>query len=212
MSHRNARLTPLERRLLVDHVQDGQPVSHVAKAMGVPRQCAHRWINRHAEAGDDGLEDRSSRLHPIANRNLSDVEERALAARRERRSGPDRLAPDVLVPARTVTRILRRNGMPRPRECDPSLSEAEGPHRPRPRQFDGRRPHPHRLLQNPPRREGDSGGGLIARVGEFLAMLGISIERVITDDHWRYRDSHTVREAIADPGAVHKCIGPHCHW
>ena len=30
-------------------------VAHVAKAMGVSRQCAHRWINRFNEAGADGL-------------------------------------------------------------------------------------------------------------------------------------------------------------
>ncbi len=52
MAHRNARLTPFARRLIVDRVHAGQPVAHVAKAMGVSRQCAHRWINRFDEAGD----------------------------------------------------------------------------------------------------------------------------------------------------------------
>ena len=61
MSHRNARLTPFARRLIVERVRSGQPVAHVAKAMGVSRQCAHRWINRFNEAGLEGLEDRSSR-------------------------------------------------------------------------------------------------------------------------------------------------------
>ena len=51
MSHRNARLTPFARRLIVERVRSGQPVAHVAKAMGVSRQCAHRWINRFNEAG-----------------------------------------------------------------------------------------------------------------------------------------------------------------
>ena len=67
MSHRNARLTPHGRRLIVERVQSGQPVSHVAKAMGVSRQCAHRWVNRFNEAGNDGLEDRSSRPHTSPN-------------------------------------------------------------------------------------------------------------------------------------------------
>ena len=119
MAHRNARLTVHGRRLLVDRVRSGQPVAHVAKAMGVSRQCAHRWINRFNEAGDDGLEDRSSRPHTIANQTVPDVEEQVLAARRERRCGPDQLAPDIGVPARTITRILRRNGVPRLHECDP---------------------------------------------------------------------------------------------
>jgi 3-oxoacyl-[acyl-carrier protein] reductase len=47
MSHRNARLTVHGRRLLVHRVRvEGSPVAHVAKAMGVSRQCAHRWIAR----------------------------------------------------------------------------------------------------------------------------------------------------------------------
>jgi len=41
MSHRNARLTPRGRLLLVQRVRDqGMPVAHVAKAMGISRQCA----------------------------------------------------------------------------------------------------------------------------------------------------------------------------
>ena len=48
MSHRNARLTVHGRRLLVHRVRvDGQAVAHVAKAMGVSRQCAHRWVARY---------------------------------------------------------------------------------------------------------------------------------------------------------------------
>jgi transposase InsO family protein len=123
MSHRNARLTPFARRLIVERVQSGQPVSHVAKAMGVSRQCAHRWINRFDEAGEDGLEDRSSRPHSCPNQTAPEVEERVLAARREHRSGPDQLTHEVGVPARTITRILRRNGVPRLHDCDPLTGE-----------------------------------------------------------------------------------------
>ncbi|HEV2427831.1 MAG TPA: leucine zipper domain-containing protein, partial [Acidimicrobiales bacterium] len=59
MSHRNARLTPWGRLLLVERVASGMPVAHVAKAMGVSRQCAHRWVARYASEGRAGLEDRS---------------------------------------------------------------------------------------------------------------------------------------------------------
>ncbi len=45
MSHRNARLTPRGRQLLVERVRvQGMPVAHVARAMGISRQCAHRWV------------------------------------------------------------------------------------------------------------------------------------------------------------------------
>ena len=123
MSHRNARLTPHGRRLIVERVQSGQPVSHVAKAMGVSRQCAHRWINRFNETGNDGLEDRSSRPHTSPNQTAPEVEEKVLAARREHRCGPDQLTHEIGVPARTITRILRRNGVPRLHDCDPLTGE-----------------------------------------------------------------------------------------
>ncbi|SNT46769.1 Integrase core domain-containing protein [Actinomadura meyerae] len=42
-----------------------------------------------------------------------------LAARREPRAGPDHIAAATGVPARTVTRILRRHGVPVLAACDP---------------------------------------------------------------------------------------------
>lgn len=120
MAHRNARLTPHGRRLIVQRVrQDGWPVAHVAKAMGVSRQCAHRWLKRWDAEGEAGLEDRSSRPHTSPQRTPVEVEERVLDARRQLRQGPDVLGPTLGVPARTVTRILRRHQMPRLAECDP---------------------------------------------------------------------------------------------
>ena len=45
MGHRNARLTVHGRLLLVQRVRvEGMPVAHVAKAMGISRQCASRWV------------------------------------------------------------------------------------------------------------------------------------------------------------------------
>lgn len=44
MSHANARLALHGRRLPVARViDDHRPVSHVAKELGVSRQCAHRY-------------------------------------------------------------------------------------------------------------------------------------------------------------------------
>ncbi len=48
-----------------------------------------------------------------------EVEQKVLAARAEHRDGPDVLAAKVGVPARTVSRILRRHEVPYLRECDP---------------------------------------------------------------------------------------------
>jgi transposase InsO family protein len=95
------------------------PVAHVAKAMGVSRQCAHRWIARFETEGDAGLLDRSSRPHRMPTRTATEVEAIVLAARVEHRRGQDWLGPELGVPARTVSRILRRHDVPRLAVCDP---------------------------------------------------------------------------------------------
>jgi transposase InsO family protein len=46
-----------------------------------------------------------------------------LAARREHRRGPDWLGPELGIPARTVSRILRRHRAPRLAVCDPMTGE-----------------------------------------------------------------------------------------
>jgi leucine-zipper of insertion element IS481 len=63
MGHANARLTFYGRCELVRRVRAGRPVAHVAKEMGVSRQCGPRWVARFAAEGWDGLRDRSSRPH-----------------------------------------------------------------------------------------------------------------------------------------------------
>ena len=120
MGHRNARLTVRGRRLLVERVRiEGQPVAHVAKAMGVSRQCAHRWVARFDAEGDAGLEDRSSRPHRTPTRTSVAIEQKVVEARLELRVGPDQLADELGVPARTISRILRRYEIPYLCECDP---------------------------------------------------------------------------------------------
>lgn len=120
MGHRNARLTVHGRRLLVQRVRvEGMPVAHVAKAMGVSRQCAHRWVARFDAEGDAGLEDRSSRPHRSPTRTSAEIEQRVVATRLELRVGPDRLSDELGIPPRTVSRILRRHQVPYLFECDP---------------------------------------------------------------------------------------------
>ena len=120
MGHRNARLTVHGRRLLVERVRfEGMPVAHVARAMGISRQCAHRWVARFDAEGDAGLEDRSSRPHSSPTRTSREIEWRVVAARLELRVGPDRLPDHLGLPARTISRILRRYEIPYLFECDP---------------------------------------------------------------------------------------------
>jgi transposase InsO family protein len=124
VSHRNARLNLRGRQLLVERVRDhGWAVAHAAKAQGVSRQCAHRWIKRFREAGEAGLHDRSSRPRHCPRQTSVEVEEAIVAKRRQERRGQDWLGPELGVPARTVSRVLRRQGVPYLRECDPLTGE-----------------------------------------------------------------------------------------
>ena len=59
--HRNARLTPWGRQLLVRRVHAGRPAAHVAAEMGVSRATAYKWLRRFVGEGAEGFEDRSSR-------------------------------------------------------------------------------------------------------------------------------------------------------
>jgi transposase InsO family protein len=111
--HGNARLTVHGRRLLVSRViDDRRPIAHVAKEVGVSRQCASRWVSRFRAEGEAGLRDRSSRPRTTPTRTSAEREQVVLAARDRLRQGPARLAAVTGVPARTVSRILVRHHVP----------------------------------------------------------------------------------------------------
>ena len=124
VAHANARLNLHGRRLLVARVVgDGRPVAHVAKELGISRQCAHRWVARYRAEGDAGLLDRSSRPWSCPRRTPAKVEQRVLELRRSQRRGADWLGAELGLPARTVGAILRRHHVPRLAECDPLTGE-----------------------------------------------------------------------------------------
>lgn len=119
MSHSNARLTVHGRMLIVQRHQAGWKQAHIAAAMGVSRKCVKTWIDRYDAEGAAGLATRSSRPHRMPTRTSADTEKKVLAARAEHRAGPEVLGPKLGVPARTVSRILRRHGVAYLRDCDP---------------------------------------------------------------------------------------------
>ncbi|UOY94982.1 IS481 family transposase [Arthrobacter gengyunqii] len=123
MSHSNARLTVYGRLLIVHRHQSGWKQAHIAAAMGVSRKCVKTWIDRYDAEGEAGLATRSSRPHTMPTRTSTEVEQKVLAARAEHRAGPDVLGPMLGVPARTVSRILRRHGTAFLRDCDPITGE-----------------------------------------------------------------------------------------
>jgi len=118
------RLNEFGRLLIVQRVLDERrPVAHVAKELGVSRQCAHRWIARFRAEGLAGLGDRSSRPHRSPTRVPAEVEEQVIQLRREQRRGQDWIGPELGIPSRTVGAILKRRGMPRLSDCDPLTGE-----------------------------------------------------------------------------------------
>ena len=120
MSQANARLNARGRLLLVDRVRgQGWAVAHAAKAQGVSRQCAHRWVRRYDAEGEAGLVDRSSRPHRSPGRTPVAVEDQIVALRLEQRRGQDWIGPELGIAPRTVARVMRRHNLPYLRECDP---------------------------------------------------------------------------------------------
>ena len=263
MGHRNARLTFHGRRLLVERVRDqGMPVAHVAKAMGISRQCAHRWLVRFDAEGLGGLHDRSSRPHRSPSRTSAEVEERVVAARTELRCGPDQLGPELGLAPRTVTRILRRHHVPRLCECDPltgeviraSKSTAVRYERARPGELvhmdvkkvgripdgGGWRAHGrargdtwahkkarigydyvHSVVDDHSRfayseilrdETGPSTAAFFARALEAFALVGVTVESVMTDNAWNYTRSRDVAALLAERRIDHLLIRPHCPW
>jgi transposase InsO family protein len=67
--------------------------------------------------------DRSSRPHSCPTRTPVEVEGLVLALREEQRRGQDWIGAELGIAARTVSRILRRHGVPYLRECDPMTGE-----------------------------------------------------------------------------------------
>src|SRR5881398_1958638 len=87
VAHANARTNLFARRLIVQRVAAGWPPAHVAEQFGVSRATVYKWLRRHAEAGEAGLTDRSSRPLLMPARTPKRIEQKVLTARRRRRRG-----------------------------------------------------------------------------------------------------------------------------
>ena len=109
MAHRNARLTSMAVDCSSNASRQGMPVAHVAKAMGISRQCAHRWVERFTpRARPVCVTGRRGRIR-MPTRTSPRSKTQVLEARVEHRRGQDWIGPELGVPARTVSRILRRH-------------------------------------------------------------------------------------------------------
>jgi transposase InsO family protein len=109
--HKNARLTPSGRVLLVRRIEGGWPVERAAEASGVSARTAYRWLSRF-RSGDQHLSDRSSAPlhcpHRLAAKQVAAVEH----LRRERMTGPA-IARALGMARSTVGLVLQRLGLNR---------------------------------------------------------------------------------------------------
>jgi transposase InsO family protein len=119
-------LSVVEQRLdAVRAVLAGAEVTEVAVEVGVSRQSLHTWIGRYLVDGVGGLSDRSHRPKSCPHQVATEMEVRVAEMRREHpRWGAKRVRMELLrqpveglaVPSvATINRILRRQGLVKPR-------------------------------------------------------------------------------------------------
>ncbi len=118
MSHRNARTTYQGRLLIVERFRDGWNKAHISAAMGISRQCVHKVDHPLRYGGHRWVQDRSSRPRTMHTAPLR-YSRKDRGATPVRRAGPDLIGAELGVPARTVSRVLARRGVPHLRDCDP---------------------------------------------------------------------------------------------
>ena len=111
--HPNAKLTPKTRRLLVDRVRrEHWSVSEAARAAGVTRRTAYKWLKRFEEGGEAALQDRSSRPHRIPRQTPRRAIRRMEQLRRRKKTAWE-IALETGIPAATVSRQLQQLGLGR---------------------------------------------------------------------------------------------------
>lgn len=117
--HKNARLAPRGRALMVSRiVDDGWSVAAAAAAAGVSARTAHKWLGRRRRGPSEDFTDRSSAPRRCPRR----VSPQRLAAverlRRQRMTGPA-IARQLALPRSTVGALLRRLGLGKLQNLEP---------------------------------------------------------------------------------------------
>jgi transposase InsO family protein len=117
--HRNARLTPRGRRLLVERVCRQQvPLKRAAEAAGISTRTASKWVARYRREGAAGLEDRSSAPHRVPSR-TSEERVLAIATLRRVRMTAAEISELLGMPISTVSVVLGRIGLGKRSRLEP---------------------------------------------------------------------------------------------
>ncbi len=117
--HKNARLTPKGRELLIERLARGEHPIDVACAMGVSVRTVYKWCKRYRDGGLAALQDRPSRPRHSPARTSGVSEARVVDLRRQKRTY-DRIADQTGLSRSTVARILLRHGLNRWRDLEPA--------------------------------------------------------------------------------------------
>jgi len=83
-----------------------------AEAAGISVRCARKWVGRYREDGEQGLFDRSSAPHRVANRTSGDRVAVIIGLRQLRMTAAE-IAEVLAMPLSTVSVVLKRNGLGR---------------------------------------------------------------------------------------------------
>ena len=114
MSHRNARLTPFGRQLLIQRVlKERYTVAQAAASLGISRTSGYKWMRRYHAEGLAGLADRGSRPYRSPRALPASRVNEICQLRRELGRGPLHLGWLLQLPPSTVYGVLRRAGLHR---------------------------------------------------------------------------------------------------
>ena len=211
MSHANARLTPAGRFIMIQRIQSGRAVAHVAAEMGISRTTAWRWWRRFREEGLAGLVDRSSvaRSHPSQTDPCRETRVRIM--RHLTRRGPVFIAAKLGMQASTVGRVLRRHHTPLLRELDPVTGTVIRATRRSANRYE--HDHPGSLIHIDVKKLGripDGGGWRAHGRSEKVRGRGIGYDYVHTviDDHSRlaYAEIHDDEKGTTAAGVLERAI------
>jgi transposase InsO family protein len=119
--HKNARLTPYSRELMIKRIRNqGWTVAKAAGAAGVSERTAYKWLARYRGGGAAALHNAKPvprRLrHRLPPSQIASIE----SLRRQRMSGPA-IARRLALPRSTVGAILRRCGLGRLKHLEERL-------------------------------------------------------------------------------------------
>jgi transposase InsO family protein len=118
--HKNARLTLARRLEMVrDVIDKGFTPCTAAAVHGVTGPSARKWLGRYLAEGEAGLHDRSSRPKRSPRR-IKPEKALAIVELRRRRLTQARIAASLGVSKSTVGRVLKRAGLSRLSDLEPS--------------------------------------------------------------------------------------------